>query len=298
MSDTEETYIREEYIDEAHLISAEGADLYAEVVGPKGAPAIFYLHGGPGYNAHSFRDLVGDELSSYLVVYADGRGGGRSPAEGGVSLELLADDVITLLNAFSVPQATLLAHGFGALVAATVAAGAPERIDKLLLVNPWVDMGLLARTLQRNAAFLSGNTDLALPPEGALAEGEGADPEELLEQAFSWTPSKGLFDVLEFPKPASRLRLEHSDADALFGPPTGEPPAGVWSLEVRDVLPALSLPTVVLAGQEDRTSYPDQVEVVLERMPDALTSLLDAGHYPWLDDPEGFIALLHEAMRL
>ncbi len=295
MSDTDTSG---QYLDETHLISAEGADLHAEVVGPEDAPVIFYLHGGPGYNSHSFRDLVGDELSRYLVVYADQRGGGRSPAAGGVSLELLADDVVTLLNALDISQTTLLAHGFGALIAATAAAAAPERVTRLLFVNPWVDMALLARTLQRSAAFLSGNADLALPPESALAEGEGADPEGLLEQAFSWTPSKGLFDLLEFPKPASRLRLEHSDADALFGPSTGELPTGVWSLEVRDVLPALSLPTVVLAGQEDRTSYPDQVEVVLEGMPDALTSLLDAGHYPWLDDPDTFTALLHEAMTL
>ena len=298
----DDTYLDDTYLDETYAVSAEGAELYAEVVGPRDAPVIFYLHGGPGYNAHSFRDLVGDELSRYLVVYADQRGGGRSPADGGVNLALLAEDVVTLLDALDISQATLLAHGFGALIAATVAARAPERVLKLLLVNPWVDMALLARTLQRSAAFMSGNTDLALPPEGALAEnegaGEGADPEALLEQAFNWTSSKGLFDALEFPKPSSRLRLEHSDADALFGLPAGELPTDVWSLEVRDLLPALPMPTVVLAGREDQTSVPDQVEVVLERMPHALTSLLDAGHYPWLDDPDTFLALLHETMAL
>ena len=294
----DETHADDAYLDEAYAVSAEGAELYAEVVGPRDAPVIFYLHGGPGYNSHSFRDLVGDELSRYLVVYADQRGGGRSPADGGVNLALLAEDVVTLLDALSISQTTLLAHGFGALVAATVAAEAPERVAKLLFVNPWVDMALLARTLQRSAAFMSGNTDLALPPEGALSEGEGADPEALLEQAFSWTASKSLFDALEFPKPSSRLRLEHSDADALFGLPAGELPTDVWSLEVRDLLPTLSLPTVVLAGREDQTSVPDQVEVVLERMPHALTSLLDAGHYPWLDDPDTFLALLHETMAL
>ena len=294
----DETRADDATLDEAYAVSAEGAELYAEVVGPRDAPVIFYLHGGPGYNSHSFRDLVGDELSRYLVIYADQRGGGRSPADGGVNLALLAEDVVTLLGALSISQTTLLAHGFGALVAAEVAARAPERVSKLLLVNPWVDMALLARTLQRSAAFMSGNTDLALPPEGALTENEGADPEALLEQAFSWTASKTLFDALEFPKPSSRLRLEHSDADALFGLPAGELPTDVWSLEVRDLLPTLSLPTVVLAGREDQTSVPDQVEVVLERMPHALTSLLDAGHYPWLDDPDTFLALLHETMAL
>jgi len=54
---------------------------------------------------------------------------------------------------------------------------------------------------------------------------------------------------------------------------------------------------VVLVGTRDATAYPSQVEAGLERMPGALVSLLEAGHYPWIDDPEAFLPLLHEALR-
>jgi proline iminopeptidase len=53
---------------------------------------------------------------------------------------------------------------------------------------------------------------------------------------------------------------------------------------------------VVVAPTHDRTSYPEQVEATLERAPHALVSLLDSGHYPWIDDPRTFLDLLHEAM--
>jgi len=66
------------FLDEIFNVELPDADLYVERVGPADAPAVYYLHGGPGYSSHSFRDLMGDELEAYQVVYADQRGGGRS----------------------------------------------------------------------------------------------------------------------------------------------------------------------------------------------------------------------------
>jgi proline iminopeptidase len=283
-------------IDETHAVAAPDADLYVELAGPEGAPAVYYLHGGPGYNSYSFRDTAGDELTHHLMIYADQRGDGRSSG-GPADLETLADDVATVLDALELPHASLLAHGFGALIATHVAARHPKRVGKLLLVNPWVDMPLLARTLQREAAVQSGNTDLALPPEQAIGEDE-PNPEDLLEQAFGWLSPKRLLDDMQFPKTSSRLRLEHSDAEAMIGSSAGENLRGFWSWSARPLLASLEHRTVVVGAQHDRSSYPDQVEVVLEGMPQALFSLLDAGHYPWLDDPEGFFGLLNEALAL
>lgn len=283
-------------IDETHIVSAPEADLYIELVGPADAPAVYYLHGGPGYNSYSFRDIAGDELTEQLVIYPDQRGDGRSSGKP-ADPDVLAADVITILDTLELPRVSLLAHGFGALIALHAATRHPERVQKLLLVNPWVDMPLLARTLQREAAVQSGNTDLALPPEGAIAEDE-PDPEDLLEQAFGWVSPKRLLDDMQFPKASSRLRLEHSDAEAMIGSSSGENLPGFWSWSAKPMLAAVRHRTVIVGSQHDRSSYPEQVEVVLEGLPHALFSLLDAGHYPWLDDPEAFFGLLREALAL
>lgn len=286
-----------EFLDETTRVEVDGASLYAEQVGPADAPLLYYLHGGPGYSSHSFRELLEDELERYRMIYADQRGGGRSPGNTTADLTLLASDVISIFDALGLEQSTLLAHGYGAAIAIRCAHLHPARITRLILVNPWVDMPRLARTMQRTAALLSDNLELALPPESAIATDDHLDPDKLLEQAFKWTPSKQLFDQLAFPKPASRLRLEHADSNAIIGQPAGDTPTGLWSTRVAADMKELSLPVVVLVGNEDKTCYPDQAELVLEAMPHALFSLLEAGHYPWLDDPDTFIDLLQQVME-
>lgn len=282
--------------DEVFHVETPHADLYVEDVGPKEAAAVYYLHGGPGYNSYSFRDLVGDEFEAFRMIYADQRGAGRSYVDMPFDLETLANDVARTLTALDIGRASLLAHGFGTQIAIRAATLHPERIDRLVLVSPWVSMPVLARSLQREASVRSGNAEAALPPEESLAEPDGLDPERLVAEAFSLVPAKQLFDDMEFPSPSSRLRLEHSDTEALFGPQELVEPHGVWQLDVREELAELPHPMVVIAPTHDRTSYPDQVESVLEHAPHSLVSLLDSGHYPWIDDPATFVSLFHEAM--
>ncbi|MEJ2357895.1 MAG: alpha/beta hydrolase [Deinococcales bacterium] len=286
------------YLDRPLNIERTDADLYVEQVGPADAPLVYYLHGGPGYNSFSFRDLVGDALEDFQLLYADQRGSGRSYSASPFDLDLLADDVRAVLDALEAPKATLLAHGFGAQVAVRAATRTPQHFERLVMVNPWLSMPLLARDLQRRAAQEVGHLDDALPPESALADPETLDPDLLVDQAFGWVNAKTLFDRMQFPDPSSRLRLEHADATALFGPQEAPEPAGVWRLDVLTELAVLRLPTVVLIGTQDATAYPAQAEAALERLPHALTSLLEAGHYPWIDDPETFLPLLRQALQV
>lgn len=284
------------YLDAPITIQARDADLYLEQVGPQDGPVVYYLHGGPGYGAFSFRDLMGDDLEAYRMVYADQRGGGRSYAGGAFDLDDLADDVATALRATRLESATLLAHGFGALVAVRAARRHPERVERLVLVNPWFSMPLLARTLQRRSAYLAGVPEEALPAEAALADADALDPERLSEQAYDLLPPKQLFDALEFPNPATRMRLEHADAVAQYGPQSNEAPRDVWRASVLDDLPEVGVPVVALFGMRDGTAFPDQAEAGLERLPTATTGMVEGGHYPWLDDPATFVPLLLEAL--
>lgn len=285
-----------DWLDDPITVQTPEADLYLEQVGPSDAPPVLYLHGGPGYGAFSFRDLMGEELERFRMVYADQRGGGRSYAGAPFDLDTLADDVATLLGALRIERATLLAHGFGAQVAVRAAGRHSDRIERLVLVNPWFSMPLLARTLQRRAAHLAGSPDEALPTEAALADGDGLDPGQVSEQAFDLVAPKNLFDALEFPHPSSRLRLEHADAVAQYGPQRVDAPDGMWTLDVLPELDRLTVPVVALFGTRDGTAFPDQAESGLARLPDATTGLVEGGHYPWLDDPDGFLPLLFDAL--
>lgn len=284
--------------DAAYNITLETADLYVEAVGPEDGQPVYYLHGGPGYNSFTFRDLAGDALEDYLMLYADQRGGGRSYADAPFEFATLADDVQSALNSLQLAPVTLLAHGFGAAVAVEVASRMPELVARLVLVNPWFSMPMLARTLQRTSARLSGNDAMAVPPESELAEGEAVEAAELADQAFSWMPAKRVFDHLQFPNPSARLQLEHSDSSALAGPTEPVDMVAPWQVDVLDRLEAIKAPVVIIAGQQDGTCMPSQVEAGLLRMPGALFSMTHGGHYPWIDDPENFLSLLEQSLSL
>ncbi len=284
-----------QFVDESTYVEAPGAELFAEQVGPVAAPAVYYLHGGPGYSSHSFKELMGDDLGAWRMIYADVRGGGRSYAAAGTAADpaTLADDVATVLDALGVGSAVLLGHGFGALIAVQAALAHPERVTGLVLVNPWLSLPLLARRLLAAAEVAAGI-------EAASTAGAGdGDAAATADAAFALVNPKALFDALEFPTPAARLRLEHVDAEALLGPQEEDASDEVWHLEVLDRLGELELTgikTVILAGVNDGTSYPEQVEAALPLVPSGLVSLVPGGHYPWLDDPETFTEVLQLAL--
>ena len=280
--------------DEMYRLDTPDAELYFELVGPAGAPVIFYLHGGPGYNSHSFRELAEDELRGFRVVYADQRGAGRSLADTGADLgvEALAGDVVAILDALRIKRVTLLAHGFGALIAAEAVIRSIERIERLVLVNPWVDMPELAKTVQLAAARLAGRE----VGEDDLAE---LPPAERVSEAAQSAGGKGLFDSLFFSSTGSRMRLEHTDAELFTELQESVLTSwqDIWELTA-DLTPLREVPTVVIVGREDGSCYPRQAELVLSALPQALVSLLETAHYPWLDDPEAFGETLAQAMQV
>jgi proline iminopeptidase len=284
-------------LDDAIHVVREGADLYVEQVGPADAPPVVFLHGGPGASAHTFRELMGEDLESYRMVYADQRGGGRSYADAPFDLDTLADDVAALSRALDLGPATLLAHGFGAAVAVRTARRHPDLVRGQVWLNPWLSMPLLARTLQRHAAALARRPAEALPPESAGSQAAAdVDPETLVDQAFAWVGAKPLFDALWFPDAAARLRLEHAASTVLLGPSESEGIEGPWRIDVLDDLAGLRMPIAVLVATGDRSAYPDQAEAALERLPHALTALLPGGHHPYLDEAEPFLETLRAAL--
>lgn len=293
------------YLDDVHRIETGTAELYVEQVGPADAPVVLYLHGGPGYNSASFRDLVGDDLTDLQMLYADQRGSGRSYADGPFGLADLADDVAAIAAALGLNDLTLLGHGFGAMIAVAAASAYPDVVRRLILASPWLSMPILARDLNDASKNLSSGGALratARADDEGKADAAGTrSPSEaaaLVDEAFALVNPKVLFDAMEFPRKSALLRLEHADATVLPGPAEVVEPLEVWTLDVLDAAESLTQPTVLIVGTKDATCYPNQVEPILTRMPGALVSLLDAGHYPWLDEPDAFLDVLTQALAL
>lgn len=57
----------------------------------------------------------------------------------------------------------------------------------------------------------------------------------------------------------------------------------------------ITRPIFVIAGVHDRSSYPEQTDW-LQDLGGADVTVLDTGHYPWLDDEDAFAGALQEAL--
>ena len=275
------------YRDDALHLERPGADLYLEVVGPEDAPAILFLHGGPGGSSHALREALGDDLERYLMIYLDQRGGGRSYADAPFDLDTLASDVAAIARDLKTPPLILFAHGFGAAIAARTERRHPDVVRGHVWLNPWVSMPILAGTLHQRALELSGQS-------GA---GDGIDPAALVDEAYRLVGAKPLLDALSFPDPASRLRLEHLTSTALHGPEWSTTLDDPWDVDVQDDLRHVHADLAALFARNDQTSTPDQAEAVLMALPNAATAILPGGHHAYLDDPEAFLAAFHAAVR-
>jgi len=96
----------------------------------RGEPVIL-LHGGLA-NADYWGDQVPKLEKSYRVVVMDSRGHGRSTRnEQPFSYDLMAADVIGLMDFLKIPKATIIGWSDGAIIGLDIAMHHPERVAKL-----------------------------------------------------------------------------------------------------------------------------------------------------------------------
>ena len=114
--------------------------LFAGAPVGQGTRTLLFLHGFPE-GAYTWWPVMssGAFPSSWTLVAPDQRGYNRSVAaggasDGGVSVPLLAADIYALIDQLG-PRVDLVAHDWGGGVAFWVAAGAPERLSTLSVVN-------------------------------------------------------------------------------------------------------------------------------------------------------------------
>lgn len=96
-------------------------------------PPVLLLHGGMGNSGnwgYQVSALVGQ---GYRVLVTDTRGHGRSNRDGKpYSYELLASDVLALLDAWGLESVAIVGWSDGACTALVLAATHPERVAKVL----------------------------------------------------------------------------------------------------------------------------------------------------------------------
>ncbi len=98
-------------------------------------PPLLILHGLLG-SSGNWHTLASKAFGLHFRVFTlDLRGHGRSPHAHPIDYPTMAADVLAFMDAQGLKQAHVLGHSMGGKVAMELALGAPERVDRLIVVD-------------------------------------------------------------------------------------------------------------------------------------------------------------------
>lgn len=233
-----------------------------------GDTPVLFLHSFAGDTTHWSATLEALAPRRRVVAF-DFSGHGLSPAvRGRYSIRRLAQDVLTVANAQNLEHFVLVGHSMGALVAAEFAGTAPQRVQKLVLVDAPPAPG-------------------ALPPEAVrkIRESLAQDPYATVEQFWQQGPFAGARPETVRRLLTSLRKLARNAAIEL----TEES----LSYDARPTLRQYPGPkfAIVTPGNDTPLSLHHAV-------PDIEYAVIEGtGHWIHLDRPAEFLAVLERLLR-
>jgi len=242
-------------------------------------PALLLVHGLLGYS-FSWRFAI-PALAQHSTVYAiDMLGTGFSDRPPGLdcSLKASAQRVLRFMDRTGLASCDLLGTSHGGAVAMMAAALAPERIRRLILVdpvNPWSAHG------KRLTVFLSN--PLIAPLFLGLAPSSRILDEFYLRRMFG-NPRRIPPDSLEGYRKPMRLPGSYEYALAV---------ARSWNRDLRElesVLPRIAhIPTSLMWGSLDTAVDPASASQLKQHFSDCRLVMFEgAGHLPYEEVPDDF----------
>jgi proline iminopeptidase len=265
----------------------DGTELAFHMFG-EGVPVVC-LPGGPMQDTAYLGELGGLSAHRRLVMF-DLRGTGGSAVPGDPAsyrCDRLVDDVEALREHLGLHRIDLLAHCAGANLAALYVARHPERVRRLALITPstWA-VGLQATGEARLevARLRAGEPwfEAAFAALQAIQAGNATDDAWGAIDPFFY----GRWDAAARAHHAAQEGHRNDEAAAAYGAEGAYDPEAT-----RAALGGYGSPVLLVAGETDLNTPPGVVAEFAELFPKAeFVVQPGAGHFPWVDDADRFVA--------
>ncbi len=275
-------------------ITLDGYTFHSETMGDPDNPVVIALHGGPGGDYRNLLPIAPLSDAHHLVFY-DQRMTGLSSRdnEGALELESFFTDLDLFVEHFGNGRpVTLLGHSWGGMLASGYASRFPEKVDKIILIEP----GLMRADLAQ--PFFEGLTGPSLAAYPALAwiwmnswrvdisEDAHARDDYILSNAFPVAPGAGVHCGDVIPEAFEGWRASRQSLDDTVLAYVNDPVrlqeldfiSDAHRFEGETLIIGTTCNTVYGAAYQER-HLPFFQNVRLE-------TIEDAGHFVFYDQPE------------
>ena len=227
---------------------------------------------GLGFDRTGWAPVVDGLADHFALLLVDNRGsGGSDPPADGLRVADMAGDVIAVMDDAGVDRAHLVGISLGGMIAQEVAIGYPDRVLTLVL-----------------AATTPGWPYAYPMPSGTVA---------LLARSGRLPAEEALRRNVENALGAGTVRDRPDVADRLVANQRSGPGAAGWQAQLTAGARfgstrqgAITAPTLVLHGTDDKVVDPRNARLLSGRIPGARLSMLPGrGHLFFWEDPDGFV---------
>ena len=252
------------------LINLQGRRAAYDLLGPAGAPVVCMTHSlasDSGMWAEQVPALLG---AGYRVLRSDMRGhGGSEATPGDYTMQQLGDDLDALLAALDVERIHLVGLSVGAMLGMAFALAHGEKLASLVLCDAQASSGSGARQAwSMPLAMVRQQGTLAPVATGLLR---------------AW-----LSDEYKAREPQRWQQIRET---ILATPPAGFEGcvAAMSDFDFSAQLPSLRVPALVLYGESDPMTKPEETRRLAELVPGARADAISgAKHFPNVEQPAAF----------
>jgi 3-oxoadipate enol-lactonase len=242
---------------------------YVERGNPAGLPVIF-LHGFP-FSHRMWDPQMRSLPNTFRAISYDIRGHGDSQvADGQYSLEFFVDDLIAIMDHLVIEKAVLCGLSMGGYIALRAVERHPERVKGLILADTKSGADTNEAKVKRSSAMAT------VKREGVPAFAESFAKAIFASETFSKNPQ-----AVAFIKEIIRGNTILGICGALL--------ALAGRTDTTESLAAISVPTLILVGEEDALTPPSESEALHSRIQGSeLVSIPGAAHMSNIENEAAF----------